>query len=63
MVEGRRRDEWERTAHLRCQIANSFRIEGGRAFVPDDFDPFAGRRLEPPEPETIPFSTLKKILF
>lgn len=38
MVTAKRRDDWDHTASLKCQLANMFR-DGGRAYVPAEFNP------------------------
>jgi len=50
MVEGRRRDEWNRASHLLALLANCHRSpkERKNPFTPAEFDPF---RVEADEPE------------
>lgn len=65
MVEGRRRDAWQHTSHLRTQLANTFRMNrDDPVFTPDDFDPFAfidGRLNDTPITH-LPMQQIKQIL-
>ncbi len=43
MAEGQGRERWAHTSLIAAILANSNRTRNGRAFKPDDFNPYAGK--------------------
>lgn len=60
MADGRRRDEWMRTARVCSTLANCFRDPDSRPYTDEEFNPFAEPRPKP-KPIKAPITVLKSI--
>lgn len=61
MADGRRRDEWRRTAQICSTLANCHRDPSTSPFSDDDFNPFAEQHKTKHKPIKAPITILKSI--
>lgn len=58
MVRGKRKEDWDHTASLKCQLANMFRASGSPAFLPDEFHPLRAAKAREKKKKSVSVNQL-----